>query len=305
MATAYRSQVSGTATNTNRAYIPEHFVKSYLKKAVKNACFHWLVSNTFQEKFNDYGDTIVIPKLTGNPAWAAYTPNSTSITYSALSEDFDRLNVDQVYYYAFGEDYVDTQLSAVHVPAAHVEWRAAQLMVQQDTFLQTTMAAGVDLSLTIGTSTNPIPVSPENIRAIFAEAERLLGNSGGTNLNDGEMPFAAISYNVNSKLQFMPEFAHATVAGDSRLSTGKWVQPFHGFELKKTNNIVTTDGAPPVETILFGYKAATEFVKNIYIPDEEVKLHSAFATGYRGLSMWGAEVVYPEALVKAYVTVQG
>lgn len=303
MPNAYKSQGSSpAATNTNRGYVPEHFTKAFLKKVTKNAVFHWLVSNTYQDKFNEYGDTIVTPKLTGNPAWAAYTPNSTSITYSALSEDFDRLNVDQVYYYAFGEDYVDTQLSAVHVPAAHVDWRAAQLMVQIDTFLQTTMAAGTDLSMTIGTSTDPIPLTPDNIRALFSDAYRLLGNNGGHDLAAGEMPFAAISYNVHSKIEFMPEFAHATSGGDSRLSSGKWTTPFHGFDLKKTNNINRANGSPPVETILFGYPMATEFVKNIYIPSEEVKLHSTFATGYRGLAMWGADVQYKEALVKAYVT---
>jgi hypothetical protein len=305
MATAYRSQASATATNTNRVNIPEKFKKAFLMREVKQAVVRSCVSDTYQPEFESDGDRIIQPKLAGSASWSDYNPGVTSITYGALSEEGTALNVDQVKYYAFGEDYIDTQLSAVNVPEAKVDHYAAELVVTVDTFLQTTMAAAVPLYNTIGSATYPIPLSSINVREIFGEAARLLDKNGGATLGEaqGQERFALCDPDIITRIQFMPEFSHATSGGDARISNGTVFKPFHTFDVKKTNNLVSSDGAPPVYTMLFGYPMATEFVRNI-LTHEQVDLLTAFAKGYRGLSMYGAAVMYPKCLVKAFVTVQ-
>jgi len=274
-------------------FIPEVWNAELLTTLEKRHVFgQGSVSNRdYEGDIAEYGDTVHIGSL-ADPTISNYVKNVTAINPQTLTTTDQTLVIDQSKYFAFEVDDVDARQvrNAGGLLSKAAERAAFGLADTADIFLATTMTTGA------GTILTPADVAT-------ADAAFLLIRNLRLKLDKNNIPsegrFVVVS----------PEF-YALILGDNRFidasrygsadpirngEVGKAV----GFTIYVSNNLPAgTAGTPPEVSnfIIAGHPMALTFAEQIR-KTEAYRPESAFGDAIKGLHLYGAKVVRPEALV--------
>lgn len=274
------------------SFIPEVWNASLLTTLEKRYVFAQggVANRDYEGDIANYGDTVHIGSLT-DPTVANYVKNVTSINPATLATTDQTLLIDQSKYFAFEVDDVDArQVRSAGNLMTKAMGRAASLLADvTDQFLAGLMTTGAGSILT------PAAVNT-------ADGAFLLMRNLRLKLDKANVPASG------RFLIVAPEF-YALILGDNRfidasrygstapIRNGEVGQAI-GFSILVSNNIPAgTAGTLPAVSnfVIAGHPMALTYAEQIS-KTEAYRPPDSFSDAVKGLHLYGAKVVRPEAL---------
>ena len=308
----YFAQSSGSNFSGNN-FMPEIYSKKVLNFFRKASVAEAITNTDYAGEISAYGDSVKIikePVITVDQY-----ERGGSITATTLTDNEVTLVVDTANAFKFIVDDIETSMSHVNFKEVASSSAAYALRDAFDTGVIAKMFAGVPAS------------SPNHILGSDSATDLAAGTFDGTgNLDIGYAsgehdPIDVLSHmarlldeqNVPEEGRWFlanPEFYEQLVQTSSKLmsvdfnagqgsirnglvSSGK----LRGFDMYKTNNIAATTNA--AGKCIAGHMSAVCTAQTI-INTEVVRDTASFGDIVRGLHVYGAKVLRPEALVSAF-----
>lgn len=257
-----------------------------------------VVNRDWEGEIREAGDTVRITSVS-RPAIGTYVANQTTITPETLTTGQRTLVVDQAKYWAFEIDDVDArQARANLIPQAMSEaaYALADVIDQYVAGLYTAaQAANVVPSVTIDT-TNPTSWATEAAKAYNDILVPLK-----VKLDEASVPtmgrYVVVPPWLHGVLLRDERFVKVDASGTSEGLRNGMVGRAAGFDILLSNNV-------PVPTannfiVTAGTTAAITFAEQIN-KTEAYRPESSFSDAVKGLALYGAKVIRPDAL--AYAT---
>ena len=271
------------------SFVPEVWSKSLLSSLKKSLVIAapGVVNRDYEGEINDHGDTLRINTIS-RPTVASYVKGTTSITPEQLTTAQRSLVVDQAKYFAFEVDDVDARQAAGNVIPEAMAEAAYALADVADQYVEGLLRAGAANSL----STVQIDGA--------ADAYDLLLIPLKVELDEANVP-------TQGRYCLIPPWIHGRLLGDSRfidmsasgmgdaLSNGI-VGRAAGFELRVSNNLPLITGDD--YSVIAGHPSACSYAEQIN-KTEAYRPEDSFSDAVKGLHLYGAKVVRPDALAIA------
>lgn len=143
--------------------------------------------------------------------------------------------------------------------------------------------------LGLGVSNAATKASSTNVYDYFTVAKKMLTKQNAW--MDGQM-VAVVGPEVIQIIETSDDLSHATTKGDDVISKG-FFGTLAGFKILVSNNLTgstTSDTAPA--NMYFGVKDTICFAQNFTEGPTAVEIEKNFATGIKGLNLYGATVPY-------------
>lgn len=297
-------------------FIPEVWAKTYLTFLKKELVFADVVNRDYQGEIKNMGDTVHV--LTPAPVTiTAYTRNSQALLPQILSGTSQPMNIDQADYFYFGIDDLDEAQKTGNLMNAEMEDAAYRMRNTIDSFIATTMAAGIQTDNTLEwggvdtSTTNPAIVGggTDDYNAYDVMVDL------GTRMNLANVPgngrFLIVDPYFVGWLLKDPRFSNFSTAnswevmkegssaGGSLGSLGSMLKKLTGFEIRVSNNVPVSGS---VYHIMAGHRSAVSFASQIADKSPEAfRLQTGFADVVRGLQLYGSKAFRPECLADIYV----
>ena len=312
----FANSVSG---QTNSFFLPKIYSKKVLNFFRKASVVEAITNTDYAGEISAFGDSVRIIK---EPVISVsdYTRGSDT-TQTKLTDQEITLVVDSAKAFKFIVDDIETNMSHVNFKEVATSSAAYALRDSYDAAVIAAMFSGVSTS------------SPDHVLGADASAatQTMGQHQGGSNAIDllgsdgtGTDPLDVMSF--MAKLldeQSVPEegrwfvappsFYNELAQSGSKLlsvdfnagqgsirnglvSSGK----LRGFDMYKSNNVAATSTA--TGKILAGHISSTATAQTI-ISTEVLRDPTSFGDIVRGLHVYGAKVLRPEALVSAFYTV--
>lgn len=280
-------------------FIPEVWNASLLTTLAKKYVFGQggIINRDYEGDVSQYGDTVHIGSLT-DPTVATYTKNVTVIDPATLATTDQTLLIDQSKYFAFEVDDVDARQVRNNgdLMSKAAMRAAAKLADTLDVFVATLASTGAGTIMTA-----------QDVAT--ADAAFLLVRKLRVALDKNNVP------TEGRWLVVSPEF-YALILGDSRfIDASRYgstapilngeVGRAIGFSVMVSNNLPAgTAGTPPEVTnfVMAGHSMAITLAEQIN-KTEAYRPDNAFSDAVKGLHLYGAKVVRPEALAVCDVDV--
>lgn len=283
-----------------RNFVPEIW-SSRLLVALRKALVYaapGVVNRDWEGEISEAGDTVRITSVS-RPAIGTYTAGSTTITPEKLTTGQRTLVVDQAKYWAFSIDDVDArQAKSNLIPQAMSEaaYGLADVVDQYVAALYTAaQAANVVSSVTIDT-TNPTSWATESAKAYNDILIPLK-----VKLDEANVPtqgrYVVVPPWLHGVLLRDERFVKVDASGTSEGLRNGMVGRAGGFDILLSNNVPVPTSNNYIVTA--GTSAAITFAEQIN-KTEAYRPESSFSDAVKGLALYGAKVVRPDAL--AYAT---
>lgn len=249
------------------------------------------VNTDYQGEINQGGDTVHIGSLT-DPTVSTYTKNVTVIDPQTLTTTDQTLVIDQSKYFAFEVDDVDAAQvrNNGELMTKAAQRAAVKLQEITDTYLGTIMTAGAGTVLTAGAASTSDAAYKIIVNMKVALDKQNVPQAGR---------WIAVSPEFYALLLQDQRFIDASRYGSNTPITNGEVGRILGFTVKVGTNLPTgtTATAPAVSSfIIAGHSIATTFAEQIS-KVEAYRPQNSFSDAVKGLHLYGAKVVRPEALV--------
>ena len=304
---------NSVAGQTNSFFLPKVYSKQVLNFFRKSSVAEAITNTDYAGEISGYGDTVRIIK---EPVITVYQyERGADITKTALTDQEVSLVVDTANAFKFIVDDIETNMSHVNFRDVATSSAAYALRDAFDEGVIATMFAGVSAA------------TPNHILGSDDATDLAAGTFDGTgNLDIGfgsseHDPIDVLSrmarlldeQNIPEEGRWFlasPEFYEILVQSSSKLlsvdynagqgsirnglvSSGK----LRGFDMYKTNNIAATSNA--AGQCLAGHMSATATAQTI-TSTEVIRDPDSFGDIVRGLHVYGAKVLRPDAMVSAF-----
>lgn len=238
-----------------------------------------------------YGNTVRINRI-GSIAVGDYTPNSPIGEPQQLSGDQRVLVIDQAKYFHFYVDDVDAAQMNVKLMDDAMKEAAYALADAMDQYIASFYAeAGNE----IGDDASPVQITKDDAYDIIVDA--------GIKLDQNNVPrsnrFIIVPPAIYGVLLKSPLFVEAAKSGSTETLRNGEVGTISGFKVLTSNNVPVVNGAFKV---IAGHPMAITFASQIE-KTEAYRPEKRFADAVKGLAVYGAKVIVPEALVCLTLTV--
>ena len=306
----FANSVSG---QTNSFFLPKIYSKKVLNFFRKSSVVEAITNTDYAGEISAFGDSVRIIK---EPVISVsdYT-RATDTTVTRLTDQELTLVVDSAKAFKFIVDDIETNMSHINFKEVATSSAAYALRDSYDAAVIATMFSGVSSS------------SPDHVLGSDNATDLAAGTFDGTgNLDIGFGSSEHDPIDVMARMarlldeQDVPEEGRWFVAGpdfyevlgqasskllsvdfnagqgsirNGLVSSGK----LRGFEMYKSNNIASTSNA--AGKCLGGHISSTATAQTI-ISTETLRDPSSFGDIVRGLHVYGAKVLRPEALVSAF-----
>jgi len=275
-------------------FVPEIWSPLILANLRNSLVYGGLCNRDYEGDIANAGDTVHITSFT-DPAVRSYTKN-TDISWDLLTDATRALIIDQADYFAFTVDDIDRRQALPGFVAAASRGAAYNLANEVDSYVSGAMYTATNqTAYDLGAQTWDISDNSAygnivkfrtqlNKQNVPAQGRWIVVPPEGTEalLND---------------IRFISSANAGTTAGLREGQVGR----IAGFDVYESNTVPNpTSGTFHV---IAGHPMATTFADQI-TETEAVRLQDQFGDGVRGLHLYGAKVVYPQALALASVTVQ-
>lgn len=246
-----------------------------------------VINRNYEGEISGFGDTVKINTI-GTVTVGDYTKNADMSAPQDLSGTQTTLTINQSKYFNFQIDDVDkAQTNPKLMSQAMVE-SAYALRNTADQFIASTMVAGVKTGNTIGDDTTPEVVTPENAIDLLVDLGTILDEANVP--EDGRWVILPPWY--HAMIEKSPKFQYTSENMSSVVRNGV-VGRIAGFDVMKSNNVPNTTKTK--YKILAGHGIATTYAEQIN-DVEAYRPEKRFADAVKGLHLYGAKVVRPEAL---------
>ena len=304
---------NSVAGQTNSFFLPKIYSKKVLNFFRKSSVVEAITNTDYAGEISAFGDSVRIIK---EPVISVedYT-RATDTTVTRLTDQELTLVVDSAKAFKFIVDDIETNMSHINFKEVATSSAAYALRDSYDAAVIATMFSGVSSS------------SPDHVLGTDNATDLAAGTFDGTgNLDIGFGSSEHDPIDVMARMarlldeQDVPEEGRWFVAGpdfyevlgqasskllsvdfnagqgsirNGLVSSGK----LRGFEMYKSNNIASTSNA--AGKCLAGHISSTATAQTI-ISTETLRDPSSFGDIVRGLHVYGAKVLRPEALVSAF-----
>ena len=244
-----------------------------------------LVNQNYSGEIQNAGDTVHINRPAAVTV-GTYTPNSDITIQDADGSQTD-LDIDQSKYFALQVDDVYKVQSNVGLLQTYTEDAAYQTQRVVDAFIlsqYTEAHASNVIERTV--------LSASNIFGKIAQAAENLSNNDVP--DDGR--FLVLSPTEIRYLGTSSEFTAASVLGDQTKKRG-FKGMCMGFEVYESTNLTTATDASSfsIRHCIYGHPSAVTFAMQ-HAQVENARMEKRFAWLVKGLLLYGAAAVKPEAL---------
>ena len=279
-----RAQFGGVAT-----FVPEVWSRkllSSLKKSIVIAA-PGVVNRDYEGEINEAGDTVHINSVS-RPTISTYTPGSTTITPEQLTTAQRNLTVDQAKYFAFAVDDVDKRQALGGLMEEATMEAAYGLADVADQYVEGLMRSAASNDL----STVQVDGAVDVYDLLLIPAK--------VKLDEANVPqegrYALLTPWLHGRILGDDRFIRADATGQAAASINGVVGTAAGFSLRVSNNLPLITGDD--YSFLAGHPMAVSYAEQIN-KTEAYRPESSFSDAIKGLHLYGAKVVRPEALVKA------
>lgn len=246
-----------------------------------------VINRNYEGEISGFGDTVKINTI-GTVTVGDYTKNDDMSAPQDLSGTQTTLTINQSKYFNFQIDDVDkAQTNPKLMSQAMIE-SAYALRNTADQFIASTMVAGVKTGNTIGSDGTPETVTAENAIDLLVDLGTILDEANVP--EDGRWVILPPWY--HAMIEKSPKFQYTSENMSSVVRNGV-VGRIAGFDVMKSNNVPNT--AKEKYKILAGHGIATTYAEQIN-DVEAYRPEKRFADAVKGLHLYGAKVVRPEAL---------
>jgi hypothetical protein len=266
-----------------------------------------VVNNDYEGEISGPGNVVHITQF-GDPSITAYTPNST-ITYQTLNDAGLDLNIDQAYSFSFSVDDVDRRQAAGDMQSYLEERASYKLADNADQYiagLYTGVASQniVSNSLTSGSYLTPAVYATATPADFYQKVLLPLK----VKLSQANIPMQGRYVVVPPWAEALLEQTVAFIAitdmkGEaSQVFQTGMIGRAAGFDIYTSNNSVEFDTTGNgTWAVMAGHPMALTYAEQI-VQTEALRLQTTFADGVRGLHVFGAKLVRPDAIAVAGVT---
>ena len=278
-------------STTYSAFIPEIWSRKLNKMLKKNCVMMQCVNNNWEGDIKQQGDTV---KIITPANVSISTLTGDAITYSALTPTSTDLVIDQRKFFAFKVDDVAQAQSNEDIIDAHLENAKRAIEEVQDSYLLG-MHTNVTSANTVGTDASPITLDKTTIYSKFVDLALRLKNSNA--LSSGARPWVVINPKVESYLLQSSEFISAHNVADETLREGS-IGRIAGMDVLVSTNLTAVNSK---YYVLAGTNDAITFASQL-AKIESLRDKDSFSDLVRGLYLYGAKTVQPNALAKMIVS---
>lgn len=266
-----------------------------LRKALVAAS---VVNNDYEGEITAFGDRVKINEL-GPVTISDYAKYGT-LTWQELSSAQKELIIDQAKSFSFKIDDIDRVQQNPKLMNAAMDEAAYGIADAIDQYILSLYPfAGITNTTNMGSPAAPIAVSSGNVIATLSYAGRYMSEN---NVPEGNR-FAIIPPWLHQKL-LLAEVGGVSATAvpkvfDSGALTSGYVGDALGFRLLLSNNV--QESAPGVSAIMCLNRMAISYASQI-VQTKAVDLQDSFGQGIKGLYVYGAKVVRPNALAVLHLT---
>ncbi|MCM8901321.1 N4-gp56 family major capsid protein [Caldicoprobacter algeriensis] len=267
-------------------FIPQIWSARLLENLRKNLVFKNVVNTDYEGEIRNYGDTVKINSI-GPITVADYTKNTDINPPETLSDAQRTLVIDQAKYFNFLIDDVDAAQANPKLMDAAMQEAAYALADKADQYLASQY---VYAGNAIGDDTTPVVPTATTAYELLVDASIKLDEASIPRTNR----WAVVPPWFYGLLLKDDRFVKAgSTNSDRTLRTGE-VGEAAGFTIYISNNIANTAGAK--YKIMCGHPMAITYAEQIS-KVEAYRPERRFADAVKGLHLYGAKVIRPEALV--------
>jgi N4-gp56 family major capsid protein len=264
-------------------FIPEVWAAELLTSLKKTLVFGDVANHDYEGDISEAGDTVHIVNV-NRPTIGDYVKNVTVISPETLTDAERVLVIDQCKYFAFEIDDVDKRQAKGGLMTEAANEAAYGLADVVDTFVAG-LVSGVQAANQISTT------------AITTGA---LAATGLVNLkvklDEANVPqvgrFAIIPPWYHGLLLQSDTFVQVDHAGTSEALRNGVVGRAYGFDIRLSNNVTNVTGDD--YRVVAGHRSALTFASQIN-KVEAYRPESSFSDALKGLSLYGAKLVRPDA----------
>ena len=248
-----------------------------------------VVNRDYEGEISGQGDTVRIRSIS-RPTISSYSKNGT-LTYEALTDAQRALVVDQAKSFSFVVDDIDKAQQPGGALETATDEAAYALRDQADQFIAA-LYTGAQAANAIGT------VSVTNAALAYTQLRRL-----SVKLDEANVPqegrWCVVPPWYYGLLLESDLFLRADASAAPGLRNGI-VGSVLGMDVMKSNNapFVTGDDY----AVIAGHNSAISFAEQI-VEVETLRLQTTFGTGVRGLYVYGAKLVRPDAIATVVASI--
>ena len=308
-ATATDANFAPTTGQTNQFFLPEVYSKKVLNFFRKASVVEAVTNTDYAGEITAFGDSVRIIK---EPTITVYQyERGQDVTQTKLTDQEVTLVVDTANAFKFIVDDIETSMSHVNFKEVASSSAAYSLRDAFDEGVFGIMQAGLSastpdhvlgantttsLAAGIYDGTSAIGLHDTDSLDVLARMARLLDDQNVP--EEGRWVVATPAFfedlsNSDSKLLSVDYNAGQGSIRNGLVSSGK----LRGFSLYKSNNLPATTNADGF--MLAGHMSAVATAQTI-TSTEVIRDPSSFGDICRGLHVYGAKVLRPEALIGAY-----
>ena len=265
-------------------FVPEIWAGRLLRNLNNTHVYARCVNRDYEGEIRNFGDTVHINNI-GRITIDDYTANTDMDPAETLSSDQRSLVIDQAKYFNFQIDAIDQAQTKPKVMDEAMAEAAYGLSDEADTYLAGILAAAT--TNTIGSTVSPEAPDSDTAYEYLVDL--------GTLLSESNVP-------KPSRFVVVPPWFYGLLLKDDRFVkydkvgeaiTNGFVGSAAGFKVYESNNVPNTDGA--AYKIIAGTKMAATYAEQIN-KVEAYKPELRFASAVKGLHLYGAKLVRPEAV---------
>lgn len=281
--------MSDNTTNSYSAFIPEIWSQKLNTMLSKECVMLQCVNRNYEGEIKTQGDSVKII----SPAAVKVDSVNGNITYEELEPTSMDLIIDQKKFFAFKINDVAQVQSHTDIMEAHLENAKNAIEEVQDTYLLG-MHKNVPAANTVGSDTAAVELSKTTIYEQFVKLALCLKNSNA--VSAAKRPWVVINPTIESYLLQSTEFINAHNVADETLREGA-IGRIAGMDVLVSTNLTATDGK---FYVLAGTNDAITFASQL-AKIESLRDKDSFSDLIRGLYLYGAKTVQPNALAKLIV----
>lgn len=242
-----------------------------------------LTNTNYQGEIESEGDTV---KIQSPDSITTGDYDGSDIDFQDLSSSSQSLEIDEAKYFAFLVDDVDQAQANVDLIQGYMQEASYSLGDAADKFIFE-LYSDADSENVIDKEA----LNEDNIYEKLVEAKKLLSKQNVPS----QGRWAVLSPDEIAMLENSDQFTAASSLGDETKQTG-FAGRIAGFEVFESNNVAEEDdGTDDVRHLPFGHRSAITFAEQI-VKTEAGRAEKKFGDFVKGLHVYGAKVVRPEAL---------
>lgn len=280
-----------TSTNAYSVFIPEIWSQKLNNMLTKECVMLQCVNRNWEGEIKNQGDKVKIIQ----PADVTISTLGTdTLEYKELAPTSMDLVIDQKKFFAFKINDVAQVQSNTDIMEAHLRNAKKAIEEVQDSYLLS-LHSNVPAANTVGAEASAISLDKTTIYSKFVDLALRLKNSDA--VTAGVRPWVVINPTIESYLLQSSEFISAHNVADKTLREGA-IGRIAGMDVLVSTNLTAVSSK---YYVLAGTNEAITFASQL-AKIESLRDQSSFSDLVRGLYLYGAKVVQPNALAKMIVT---